>query len=124
MRIFKTKSFSRFADREGIEDDELYRAITRAEAGRIDADMGGGVIKQRLARPGQGKSGGYRSIIIFRRGTKAFFVYGFAKSERNNIRTDELKAFRKLADQLLGMNGADILAAIKNGTIKEIDYHG
>lgn len=86
--------------------------------------MGGGVIKQRLARPGQGKSGGYRSIIIFRRGTKAFFVYGFAKSERDNIRTDELKAFRKLADQLLGMNGADILAAIKNGTIKEIDYHG
>ncbi len=82
------------------------------------------MIKLRIARRGQGKSGGFRSIVLFRHGSRAFFVYGFAKNERDNIRADELKAFRKLADHLLNMNDADILEAIKNGTIKEIEYHG
>ncbi len=92
--------------------------------GRADADLGGGVIKQRIARPGQGKSGGFRSIVLFRRGTKAFFVYGFAKSDRDNIRIDELKAFRKLAEQMLGLSDDAIAAAIRNGTITEIMCHG
>lgn len=124
MRIFKTKPFSRFADREGIEDGDLCGVIAQAEAGLGGPDLGGGVIKLRIARRGQGKSGGFRSIVLFRHGSRAFFVYGFAKNERDNIRADELKAFRKLADHLLNMNDADILDAIKNGTIKEIEYHG
>ncbi len=82
------------------------------------------MIKQRIARPGQGKSGGFRSIVLFRRGTKAFFVYGFAKSDRDNIRIDELKAFRKLAEQMLGLSDDAIAAAIRNGTITEIMCHG
>jgi len=97
MRVFKTKPFVRFASREGIGDEELCEAVSQAERGLIDADLGGGVIKQRLAREGRGKSGGFRSIILFRRSSKAFFVYGFAKSDRDNIRRDELKAFRTLA---------------------------
>jgi hypothetical protein len=124
MRVFKTRPFVRFAEREDISDEALCEAVGRAEAGRADADLGGGVIKQRIARPGQGKSGGFRSIVLFRRGTKAFFVYGFAKSDRDNIRTDELKAFRKLSEQMLGLSDDAIAAAIRNGTITEIMCHG
>jgi hypothetical protein len=90
----------------------------------IDADLGGGVIKLRLAREGQGRSGGFRSIVLFRRGARAFFVYGFAKSDRVNIRRDELRAFRLLADELLALEDRALAAAMKNGTIMEIDGHG
>jgi hypothetical protein len=124
MRVFKTKPFARFASREGITDEELCEAVYQAERGLIDADLGGGVIKQRLAREGQGKSGGFRSILLFRRGSKAFFVYGFAKSDRDNIRRDELKAFRKLAGEMLTLDDKALAAAMRNGTIMEIEYHG
>lgn len=124
MRVFKTKPFSRFADHEGIADTELCEAVRRAKEGLIDADLGGGVIKQRLARKGQGKSGGFRSIVLFRRSEKAFFVYGFAKSDRDNIRRDELKAFRRLADEMLAYDDKALKAAMKNGMITEIRCHG
>jgi len=99
----------------------LCEAIERAERGIVDADLGGGVIKQRLAREGQGKSGGFRSILLFRRGV---FVYGFAKSDRDNIRRDELKAFRKLAGEMLTLDDKALAAAMRNGTIMEIECHG
>ena len=124
MRVFKTKAFARFADHEEIADTELCDAVRRAEEGLIDADLGGGVIKQRIARQGQGKSGGFRSLVLFRRGEKAFFVHGFAKSDRDNIRRDELKAFRKLADEMLVYDDKVLAAAMKNGTIMEIRCHG
>ena len=124
MRVFKTKPFARFASVEGITDEELCEAVHQAERGLIDADLGGGVIKQRLAREGQGKSGGFRSILLFRRGSKAFFVYGFAKSDRDNIRRDELKAFRKLAGEMLTLDDKALAAAMRNGTIMEIECHG
>lgn len=124
MRIFSTKAFGRFADREDIGDDDLCEAVARAGAGRIDADLGGGVIKQRIARKGGGKSGGFRTIVLFRREALAFFVYGFAKSDRDNIRPDELKAFRKLAAAMLWLDDAALAAAMKNGTLREIKCHG
>jgi hypothetical protein len=124
MRVFKTKPFSRFARHEGIGDEELCDAIRRIEAGLIDADLGGGVIKQRLAREGQGKSGGFRSIVLIRRGLMAFFVYGFAKSDRDAIRRDELKAFRALADEILALDDKALAAAMRNGTITEVRCHG
>ena len=84
-RIFKNRWFIRFTKREKISDAILAKAIADAEKGIISADLGGNIIKQRIARPGQGKSGGYRTIIIFKKGDKAFFVYGFSKSGRENI---------------------------------------
>ena len=120
VRVFKTKAFTRFANRERIPDHDLYDAVLRAETGLIDADLGGGVIKQRLRREGSGKSGGFRSIILFRRGALAFFAYGFAKNERDNITRDELKAFRKLADTMLALDKPSLAAALKNTTITEI----
>ena len=115
--------FARFANREGIADEEFREAVSRAERGLVDADLGRGVIKQRLAREGQGKSGGFRSIILFRRGLNAFFICGFAKSDQDNIRRDELNAFRKLAGEMLTLDDKALAAAIKNGTITEIGYH-
>lgn len=82
------------------------------------------MIKQRLAREGQGKSGGFRSIVLFRRGERAFFVYGFAKSDRDNIRRDELKAFRNLASEMLVLDDKAPAAAMRNATITEIECHG
>ena len=124
MRIFKTKPFARFADREDVEDAALCDAVRRAEEGLVDADLGGGVFKQRIARPGQGKSGGFRSILLFRQGERAFFAYGFAKSDRGNIAKDELKAFRKLADAMLGMDDKALRAVAANGTIIEVIRDG
>src|SRR5580658_5139225 len=86
-RVFKTRWFQRFARKERIRDAVLLDAVARAEKGQLDADLGGGVIKQRIARPGQGKSGGYCTIIVFKQGQRAVFVYGFAKSERERERT-------------------------------------
>ncbi len=124
MRVFKTRPFSRFANSEGIADAVLCEAARRADQGLIDADLGGGVIKQRLAREGQGKSGGYRSIVLFRRESRAFFVYGFAKNERDNIKRDELTAFRKLAKTMLAFDEAALAAAIENETITEVMCDG
>ena len=124
MRVFKTRPFGRFVRREGIDDAALCDAVRRAEQGVVDADLGGGVIKQRIARPGQGRARGLRSIVLFRRGERAFFVHGFAKSRRANLRPDELKAFQALADELFRLEDAEITAAMANGTIMEVRYDG
>ena len=119
-RIFKNRWFVRFARKVGIEDADLCEAVNDAEKGLIDADLGGGVIKQRIARPDEGKSGGYRSIVFFHAGEKAFFVYGFAKSERGNIRKNELKAFKALADEMLGYDRAALTKALKSHVVFEV----
>lgn len=108
MQTFKTKSFARFAARARLEDVELCEAVRRIGGGLIDADLGGGVIKQRIARKGGGRSGGFRTIVLFRPGELAFFVYGFAKRDRDNLRRNELEAFRMLADEMLGMTQAGL----------------
>lgn len=124
MRVFVAKSFARFADREGIGDSELREAVERANRGLIDADLGGGVIKQRIARRGEGRSGGYRSIILFLKGARAFFVFGFAKKDRGNITTKELQAFRLLSREMFSMGDADLDTAKRKGVLMEIEADG
>lgn len=120
IRVFATKPFGRFASREGISDADLLDAVARLEAGAVDADLGGGVVKQRLARPGQGKSGGFRTLVLFRRGDRAVFAYGFAKNDRANIDRRELKALKALAATILGLDEGAISTAKGNGTLREI----
>jgi hypothetical protein len=120
IRIFKNAWFRRFSRREGLTDKALREAVASAEKGTVDADLGGNVIKQRIARPGQGKSGGYRTIIIFRRGDKAFFVYGYAKSERDNLDQGETDAFKKAAKELLALSDEQIQKLIESGALTEI----
>ena len=97
MRIFKNKAFVRFARKFDVGDALLCEVIRDSGRGLIAANLGGGVIKQRIARPGEGKSGGFRVLIVFRVGSRAFFVHGFAKNEMDNIGKEELVALRKLA---------------------------
>lgn len=120
MRIFKNRPFARFARKAGLSDAALLKAVRDAEQGLIDADLGGGVIKQRIARPGGGKSGGFRTIVLFRSGTRAFFVHGFAKNEQANIRDDELAAFRMLAAELLNYQDEAIARAMSAGVLIEV----
>ena len=121
MRIFKTKWVARFARRERISDTSLKEAIERAERGIIDADLGGGLIKQRVARPGQGRSGGFRMIVAYRTTDKAFFLYGFAKNDLGNIEDDELQTLRDLALDMLARNNATLDVAKAAGELLEID---
>src|SRR5450432_568751 len=102
----------RFAKKAGIGDAVLCESIRDAERGLIAADLGGGVIKQRIARPGQGKSGGFRTLIVFSASTRAIFVHGFAKNEKDNIERDELLALKKLAAELLAYDDKKIARVV------------
>lgn len=122
MRIFKTKWFARFARREGISDASLCAAVRRAERGLIDANLGGGVIKQRVARIGQGRSGGYRVLIAYRARTRSVFLFGFAKSARGNIEEDELASARDVARAWLEVDADALERAMDEGLIVEVPY--
>ena len=91
MRIYKTKWFARFARKEHISDRHLAAAVREVERGLHDGDLGGNLVKKRLARQGEGKRGGYRTILVYRKGDRAIFVYGFAKSDMANLRPVELR---------------------------------
>ena len=123
MRIFKNAWFERFARKQRIDDSALSEAIERAERGLIDADLGGGVIKQRVSRPGQGKSGGYRTIILYRHESRAFFIYGFAKSQQANISDEEKEAFKQAAQHILSLSDAHLTAMIEKGQFSEVHDH-
>jgi hypothetical protein len=120
VRIYKSRWFHRFASKEGIADAVLREAIARAEKGQIDAGLGGEVIKQRISRPGQGKSKGYRTIILFRRGARAFFVYGFAKSQRANIDDDEKAQFKEAAKHVLALTEKQLAELLKRGDFEVV----
>ena len=123
MRVFKSKHFSRYARKEGIENTSLADAIHEIEEGLVDAVLGGGLVKKRVAREGSGKSSGYRTIIAFSSGQRSLFLYGFAKSDRDNVGVDELRELRKLAQLFLGLNDEEIASALVIERMEEIAYH-
>ncbi|KAB2699029.1 type II toxin-antitoxin system RelE/ParE family toxin [Brucella lupini] len=122
MRIFLTRGVERFARRQRIADASLGEAIERAERGIIDADLGGGLIKQRVARPGQGRSGGFRMIVAYRAAGRAVFLYAFAKNDRDNIDDDELEALRTIGVNWLAASAELVGQAIEDGDLKEIEH--
>ncbi len=124
MRLFKNKAFSRFASKNDISDEDLCEAVQRALRGLVDADLGGGVIKQRIARKGEGKSGGFRSLILFKRNVLAIFVHGFAKKDLGNISPRELQALKKLAKIILSFSDAELRTAVASGTLVEVKCDG
>ena len=123
MRVFRNKSFTRFAKKAALDDATLLKTVDDAERGLIDARLGGGVIKQRVGRSGQGKSGGFRAIILYKTHELAFFVHGFAKNDRDNIRGDELAALKLLASQMLSYDKQSIGNAVESGTLIEVTRH-
>lgn len=120
MRIFKARLFAKFAKRQRIADSTLREAVERAGRGLVDADLGGGVIKQRVARPGEGRRGGYRTLIAIRHRAFAVFLFGFAKNERDNIDDEELDYLRSVANQWLG-DPARLDIDRKAGTLIEVE---
>ncbi|AGF74126.1 toxin-antitoxin system, toxin component, RelE family [Bartonella australis AUST/NH1] len=108
MRIFKLKSFAKFADKERLCDDKLRAVVEEVEAGIIHADLGGNVIKQRIARDGQGKRGSYRVVLLYKVGKLAFFVHGFAKSKEDNISKAQEDKFKELAKIFLDLTKTEL----------------
>lgn len=124
MRIFKNRWFQKWASKEGLNDEVLRAAVEEMENGLVDADLGGHVVKKRVALPGRGKRGGTRTLLAYQQANKAFFVYGFAKNERANIDNKELKALKLLAAQLLGYTNPALVKAINAGELIEVNENG
>lgn len=121
MAAFMTKAFARFARKAGIADDTLAQAAADVADGLFDADLGGHVFKQRVARRGGGKSGGFRTIILFKAGGHSFFAHGFAKNEKADISVKELAALKGLAEILLDMPDVDLGKALAAGELVKVN---
>lgn len=118
-----TKWFARYAIKAGIEDVTLAEALREIEAGLIDADYGGGLIKKRIARTGSGKSGGFRSIIAYASGTRCVFLYCFAKNDKDNLDRDEVREYKEAASVYLGLTNPEIVSALENRKLEEVEYN-
>jgi hypothetical protein len=121
VRIFKPKILARFTKREVISDESLVAAIATAKRGLIDADLGGGLIKQRVARPGHGKRGGFRMLIGFR-SDRAIFLFGVAKNERENIDDKQLTTLREIVASWFAADDKKIAQALKDGLLIEVKH--
>ena len=123
MRAFQTRHFAKWARKVGLDDIALGAAAAEISRGAFEADLGGGVVKKRMALAGRGKRGGVRTIVAYRRGSHVFLVYGFAKNERDNISPKELEAFRLLSDSLLGLTAVQLAKSCEAGEIIEVHHH-
>ncbi|MBI5941775.1 MAG: type II toxin-antitoxin system RelE/ParE family toxin [Caulobacterales bacterium] len=121
MSVYKTKAFSRFARKARLEDEALLEAARAVMSGHWDADLGGGVFKQRVARAGAGKSGEFRTLLAFCTGGSGFFVYGFAKSARANVTKKELEVVQATAAVLLNHCAGDLARAVAQGELVELE---
>jgi hypothetical protein len=120
--IFKTKHFNRWARKANLSDASLCQAVTEIRQGLIDVDLGGGIIKKRVALPGHGKRGSTRTLLATNRNNRWVFVFGFEKNERSTISDNELEALKQLADDLLTLSETQINEAVRNGLLVEVPY--
>lgn len=120
MSVLKRKDFARWQARERLPDTSLCQAVEEMESGLIDADLGGLLYKKRVARPGGGKSGGYRTVLSARIGDRYVFLHGFAKSEKANISQDEKRALQFAGKVFLDLPLPDLSKAIEAGVLMEV----
>jgi hypothetical protein len=121
MAIYKTRWFERWARKQGLTTPSLCAAVLEMKAGLYEADLGSGLLKKRIARPGQGKSGGFRTLVATNKVSRWVFVFGFPKNERSNIDKDEEEALKKLAAHLLSLTTQAIGKAQRDGELMEVD---
>ena len=121
MSIYTTRWFDRWARKQGLTAASLCAAVREMAGGLYDADLGGNLYKKRIARPGQGKSGGFRTLVATNKGNRWIFVFGFPKNERSNIDKDEEEALKKLAAHLLALTAPLLSKAQHAGELMEVD---
>lgn len=121
MTIYQTKWFDRWARKQGLTSDSLCEAVREMAGGLFDADLGGGLLKKRIARPGEGKRGGFRTLVATNKGNRWIFIFGFPKNERSNIDKDEQEALKKLASHLLSLEPLALSKAEDNGELMEVN---
>jgi len=119
-RIFKTRHFTRWMRKTDLTDAALSNAVSEMDAGLIDADLGGGVVKKRVALPGRGKRGSARTLVATNKGNRWFFVFGFEKNERTNISKKELEALQDIAFDLLRLDSNQLNVHVKSEALLEI----
>ena len=107
--------------RTGLTDTVLRQAVAEMAQGLVDADLGGGLLKKRVPLPGRGRRSGARVIVAARRGSHWFFVYGYAKNERDDLTRVELRALRELARDLLDLDSRALAAAVRSGALIEVE---
>lgn len=118
--ILKTRGFQRWAKKVGLLDEALSVAVSEMAEGLFDADLGGGVVKKRVALPGQGKRGSTRTLLATNRNDRWIFIFGFEKNKRANISSQELASLRMLAEDLLALDSVQIVKAIDSGALLEV----
>lgn len=120
LRIFKTKSFNKWAKKSRLTDNNLVKAVEEIKKGLVEANLGGNLYKKRVATSTKGKSGGFRTLLAFKKGKDVFFVYGFEKNERENISDEDEKSLKIAAEVYLGFDDKAIQSAIKIGSLIEV----
>ena len=121
MEIYKNRWFDRWARKQGLTSSSLCAAVCEMTAGLHDADLGGGLLKKRIARSGQGKSGGFRTLVATNKGDRWVFVFGFSKNERSNIDKDEEQALKALAAHLMSLTAQALDQTQRAGELTEVD---
>jgi hypothetical protein len=120
MKKLMTRSFSKWAAKQKIANEELANAIQEIESGLFEANLGGHILKKRIRFPGKGKSGSGRTIVCYKREDRVIFVHGFAKNEKSDLTLKELNVFKELAKILLGLTPEQLSIAIANGDFIEV----
>jgi hypothetical protein len=121
MTVYMTRWFERWARKEGLPTPNLCAAVQEMAQGLVDADLGGGLVKKRIGRPGQGKSGGWRTLVATNKGDRWVFVFGFPKNQRSNIDKDEIEALKRLAAHLLSLAEQALGNAQRAGELIEVN---
>jgi len=122
MIKLKTKWFNKWAKKNIITDSKLLKTLENISNNLGTTDLGGGLYKVRTQGFGRGKSGGFRTVVVFKEADIAIFVYGFSKTGKDNLDREELKYFKKLAKDLLEINRQEYIILEKLGdfiSIKE-----
>ncbi|PHS34052.1 MAG: hypothetical protein COA92_03180 [Sulfurovum sp.] len=120
MKKLKTKWFTKWAKKQKLVDDRLLSAITDMQNNLSSINLGGGLYKVRVSQEHSGKSGAYRTIVVYRKDDRAVMVYGFMKKEQENLSSSELKSFKKLAKDILALNNEELDKAIENKVFTQI----
>ncbi len=121
MRTFKIKVFSKWAKKAGLSDEALKKALEEIDQGLFEADLGRHLFKKRIAKSGQGKRGGYRTIVLFKKNQTAFFLYGFEKNKKSNLSKQELEGYKMLSDDLLKLKSEELAKGVEQGLFLEVD---